>query len=344
MLKNNVFNNNFNLIRIIAALQVLIVHSFNHFEIDNVFIRALKCFPGVPLFFFISGYLIGGTYIKNQQKGLKIFFRNRILRLYPGIILCTALSLIGVYLTGYFNTVLINFKDFLIWLAAQISVFQFYNAEFFRDFGTGVINGALWTISVELQFYILTPLIYLLLKRGKFVVSILLILSVIINVYLKYFGNWDNMFIKLLSVSFLPWIYIFLLGYLTKQYKVVQESIVKQNVFVLLVLYVVSMNVIGSYKYNAMNSINPISVVLLCMLVYKFSQMPLRLNEKFQNFINKYDISYGVYIYHMPIINILIYLGVFSKYQNIILSITLSIILGFLSWILVERKFLSIKK
>lgn len=38
-----------------------------------------------------------------------------------------------------------------------MSFVQFYNPDWLRGFGTGVLNGSLWSIPVELQYYVLLP-------------------------------------------------------------------------------------------------------------------------------------------------------------------------------------------
>lgn len=53
-------NNNFDLIRLFTALQVAILHMDRHLNLNLSFANFLAYFPGVPIFFFISGYLIGG--------------------------------------------------------------------------------------------------------------------------------------------------------------------------------------------------------------------------------------------------------------------------------------------
>ncbi|MDR6786141.1 peptidoglycan/LPS O-acetylase OafA/YrhL [Pedobacter africanus] len=337
-------NNNFNLIRLLASLQVLIVHTCNHFGYDTLPIRMLKCFPGVPLFFFISGYLIGGTYIKNHQKGLAVFFRNRALRLYPALIVCTALSVFVAFTTGYLASVQFNVSQFFVWVVGQISFFQFYNPEFMRGYGTGVLNGALWTIAVEIQFYLLTPIIFYLLKNRRELIFILLILSVLVNIYIRVNPNWELLYMKLLTVSFLPWIYMFLIGYFFSHFKQLKENIRVINIWIVLGLYIISMIFIGSYRENAMNSINPIAVLLLSILVFKFSEARIYLPGRIERFIDKYDISYGIYIYHMPVINALLFLNVFSLCTNIIVTVLLTILFAFLSWVLIERSMMRLKK
>ena len=46
-------NNNFNLIRLFAALQVAIVHSAAYLNIDITYLKFLDLFPGVPIFFLL---------------------------------------------------------------------------------------------------------------------------------------------------------------------------------------------------------------------------------------------------------------------------------------------------
>jgi peptidoglycan/LPS O-acetylase OafA/YrhL len=56
--------NNFDLLRLFAALQVVIWHSIEHLQLDMDIVRnIIQHFHGVPVFFTISGFLIAGSYI-----------------------------------------------------------------------------------------------------------------------------------------------------------------------------------------------------------------------------------------------------------------------------------------
>jgi len=79
-------NNNFNLVRLFACLQVLVLHTYNFYNIgeNTVFLKILWLFPGVIIFFTISGFLITKS-LENSTDcsfGLK-----RVFRIYPALVI-----------------------------------------------------------------------------------------------------------------------------------------------------------------------------------------------------------------------------------------------------------------
>ena len=55
--------NNFDLLRILAALQVVLAHTRVHLDIQRLPLWSLvEAFPGVPIFFAISGFLISASF------------------------------------------------------------------------------------------------------------------------------------------------------------------------------------------------------------------------------------------------------------------------------------------
>ena len=164
MLTRSLRPNNFDLLRILAAAQVVISHAAFHLHanLPHSLSGFIEKFPGVPVFFVISGFLISASYEKT--KSLKTYFTNRALRIFPALWICLAFSILTVLVFGKVN--FIQWKV-IPWLFAQLSFLQFYNPDFLRSFGTGVLNGSLWTISVELEFYILLPLLYFFFRAEK---------------------------------------------------------------------------------------------------------------------------------------------------------------------------------
>ena len=76
-------DNNFDLVRLFAALQVVFFHVQDRMNIvlpDMVWFRDMK---GVPIFFTVSGFLITSSYLR--CKDIRQYAVNRALRIYPAI-------------------------------------------------------------------------------------------------------------------------------------------------------------------------------------------------------------------------------------------------------------------
>src|SRR6266436_40126 len=77
-------NNNLEWLRLIFAVQVVFVHAAEHL---NFAIPAIiGHFPGVPAFFFVSGFLIYASYLNAPGRR---YFENRFLRLFPALVFVT---------------------------------------------------------------------------------------------------------------------------------------------------------------------------------------------------------------------------------------------------------------
>lgn len=337
-------DNNFNLIRLAAAIQVMLVHALNHFGFQGWLVDLLKATPGVPTFFFISGYLICTSYRRMGDRGDRAFFANRFLRIYPGLVACVLVSVLAVWMTGYFEREAIPPYQFLAWLLGQITIVQFYNPDFLRGFGVGALNGALWTITVELQFYVLVPILFFLLERRTKWLLALMLGSLACNLFVHHLADGRSLPIKLLYVSFIPWIFMFGCGFIVAYREDLASAIRKVRLRYLLAGYLAAMNFIGDYTSNAQNAINPIAFAFLACLIVKLSTARLPVPPRFSAFVRREDISYGLYLYHMPVINVLLFLGLFTAGTNIALVIVTSFLAAFLSWYAVEKPALQFKR
>lgn len=344
-------DNNFNLIRLLAACQVLVIHSFNHLGYEGLLVNFFKVVPGVPVFFFVSGMLITASYERliSYNNGLCKFIINRVLRIYPALWLCVLLSLLAVWLTGYFETQFFSITQIISWVAGQLTFFQFYNPDFMRGFGVGVLNGALWTIAVELQFYVLTPILFWLMMKRRFWFMVVLLVSMAINVWLRLAYDWSDIRIKLLSVSFLPWLYMFMSGALAYAYRSFLSAWLRDmgslGWIAILTIYLVSMVFIGNYTDNATNAIHPLAFLLLSAIVLRLSSVNLCIPKRAAGFIQSNDYSYGIYIYHTPVLNVTLYVGFCHVQPNMQLAwvILVPVLLAVLSWHIVEKRALALK-
>ncbi|MCH2144931.1 MAG: acyltransferase [Phycisphaerales bacterium] len=350
--------NNFDLLRLGAAMQVAILHSAGHLNVgdpDSSWILSiLHHFPGVPIFFFISGFLISRSYESNSR--LNEYSRNRGFRIFPALWGCLAISLLLVWASGYFATIDLPWGKFLIWIGGQLTFVQFWNPDFMRGYGSGVLNGALWTICVELQFYVITPIIYFCLRRlpkRSFDKAIIALIVFFILVHLAYFKvlrafdliDGELLFFKLFNISFPPWFYMFLIGVWAQRNFEMMRAFTRGPIRLLVFLTIfgvfhsIMMMLFG--KVVSGQYLDPMSYILLCLCILSAAYtMP----ELAGRILRRNDISYGVYIYHMPIVNLLIWFGLVGTLGNLALAIASTIVLATISWVLIERPAMKLKR
>lgn len=333
--------NNFDLIRLIAAMQVVLLHGIHHFNlsVNNFLLSIMSIFPGVPIFFVTSGYLISASL--ERSSSLNSYLQNRFLRIYPALWVCFLISIASVFV---FYTPEVSLKEIIPWILAQISIGQFYNPEFLRGYGVGVLNGSLWTIPVELQFYLLLPLLYIIFNRtqwNKIFITTLMLILIIVNQYSIYISGNESLLVKLFRVTIPPYLYMFLIGVLLQRNIGFVKKYLVSNVFYILPIYLLVSLVTSNLDLNSGgNNINPVSAVTLALLTISFAYT----NPKMSSFIKGYDISYGVYIYHMIFVNILLTVSLFSAEANFVLMIVMTVIAAMLSWVIIEKPALSLKK
>lgn len=322
----DVRHNNFDLLRILAALQVVVVHGTEHLRLTpGIVVNALGIFPGVPIFFVISGFLVSASY---ERSDLRTYAINRALRIYPALWGCLIVSIAIAAINGVsFDT-----PELWPWLAAQASIAQFYNPDFLRDFGVGVLNGSLWTIPVELQFYAVLPLLCMLSRRALVVALVLFVVANQVFVM----AHSDAFAMKLAGVTVLPWLYMFLIGVILQRNPAFVRRFLAGRLPVWLSLYVAAAWTFDLAGLNTGgNYLNPLSVLLLGLAVISAAYArPVRM---------PYDLSYGLYLYHMVVINVFVSMGAVGSYVALIAAIAVSAGLAFLSWTLIERPALKLK-
>ncbi len=333
--------NNFDLIRLIAATQVVIIHAFEHLKLNAAAIEWLQLFPGVPIFFVISGFLVSASYEKS--KNLFSYTRNRVLRIYPGLWACFLLSIISVEI---FYRQGIPWRDSFAWIFSQISIAQFYNPDFLRGYGVGVLNGSLWTIPVELQFYILLPLTYLALDKAnwnKWLISGIFILLISANqINNAISGVHDTIFVKLFGVTATPYFYMFLIGVIFQRNRQLITRYLAGKIAPITVTYLLLAFILHKAGIPVSgNSINPASTILLGCLVIGAAHTQPWLSRKI---LRGHDISYGIYIYHMIAINIFVELGLIGSYSYFLAVLAITFLLATFSWMLIEKPALGLKK
>lgn len=150
---------NFDLMRLLAALLVVVSHTFplsGQPPLRIVGVEDLGAL-GVSIFFVISGYLVTGSYERDPRS----YLIKRLLRIEPGLI---ASLIVTVVLLGFVTTATAG----EYWPKAALYVLRnalLYPATYelpgvFQDVPVpNVVNGVLWTLRLEFTFYLVLMLI-----------------------------------------------------------------------------------------------------------------------------------------------------------------------------------------
>ncbi len=349
--------NNFDLIRLLAALQVLFWHGCIHFEgMQTVFHPALVVIyslPGVPIFFTISGFLIYHSLLNNRHT-LTTYFTNRFLRIYPALWTCIFFTIALLLLSSNIPFTEYLSGSFFAWLFAQLTFFQFYTIELFRSWGVGHPNGSLWTITVEIQFYLSLPILAVLFDKyvqkrwqKNLLYSTLALMSLTIKI-IQNQNNWlDNYLINnLLGVTILNYFYYFCIGILIYlNFDLIKRFLVNKAgwwLFFYGTYVILFKEILGWYDsvYETDGFSLLASILLACLTISAAFTLPA-LSKKI---IRGNDLSYGIYIFHMPIFNLFLASGFVGNTAWFLSSCLFVIFVAFISWHFIERPALQLKR
>lgn len=156
-------------IRGIAILMIVIYHNFGY--IDKYFFFG---WLAVDLFFVLSGFLITDILLNTVENKnfLRNFYFRRILRIFPLYYLFLIIFLIVLPQLNI-KADLKYYTDNQIWIWTYLQNWLYI----FKDPNTNTLNH-LWSVAVEEQFYLLWPLVILLLRKPKYLLIFISLLLV----------------------------------------------------------------------------------------------------------------------------------------------------------------------
>lgn len=337
--------NNFDFLRLIFALLVLVTHSYALTGLGDTDPLAILTdhqvclsYIGVRGFFIISGYLIFQSLLRS--KDILDYFWKRVLRLFPAMLVMLALTVLLGPL-AYDNHVGGSY-----WRNPEVWSYFPNNASLYRlQFNIkGIfennpypktINGSLWTICYEFTCYMaLAALIFI--RRWqlllKVVLGLLFVALFMGNLYFyeqvgdyNFFINSGRLFE--LAIYFVGGSLLAAVGYERFRYKgwmtlgttiALAGSLWAGHFldgfhFVLLPIWVIGMGAASTPYINAVGK---------------------KLG----------DLSYGIYIYGFPVQQALIHFFGMSYLPLMVTSIPITMLLGYASWHGVEKRALKWKK
>ena len=337
-------SNNFDALRLLAAIAVLFSHCFSLSGIPGIKdpLDRITCDQisfgklGVMVFFIISGYLIAQSY--DHSPSLLRFIKCRFLRVFPGLFAVLVLSAFVIGPLASSLSIGAYFQDSYTYTYLR-SVFLYpIQAElpgaFAQNVYKGVINGSLWSIPFEVLYYgMVAALGVFRLHARRSVVLLLVVFSILVDIsFQSIFGESDPHLVQMTYYAIVHSALPFCCGMLFYSFR---DSVTYKPVYAGSAVFVLYYTAFFGGLYICG------SIAGAYLLFYLVFQGPVLTRG-----IAKYgDFSYGIYLYAFPLQQLVIHLfgGVLDPYLQFAITLPLSFAFAWASWFLVEKPALRLK-
>lgn len=325
--------NCFDFLRFFFAANILLAHLCELSQSKNLAFLSnyADAMIGVKGFFVISGFLVAKSYVNTPS--LKEYFIKRAKRILPAyvVVLLFAVLILAFFsrysFSAYFTD--INVYQYLGWNSIFLNFMHPCLPGLFDKNLLCAVNGSLWTLKVEEGFYIILPFIFYAIKKSKkpfLILGGLYVLSILYWFVMDFYLNKPLLAKQLPGylAYFVTGIFLFLNFELVIQYK---NKIFWTSLLALVVLRFTHFQI--DFFYPAVFG------TIVIIVAYSLP---------FLNNFGKYgDFTYGLYIYHFPIIQLFRQYDLFEKYNPILMAfavILITLFFAVFSWYFVEKRFL----
>lgn len=183
-----------------------------------------ECGAGISIFFFISGFILSlpflKAYVYNEQKvSLKHYYCRRLTRIEPPyIISLTFFFLVAIFILKQ------PFSDALEHYAAS----AVYMHNIIYDH-ISTINPVAWTLEIEIQFYVIFPVIALALFRKNDLLRRLLLFALFVLMGNLYAQHSDFFAQYHLTKSLFAYFGLFTAGIIVADWYLVHKNFLAEN-------------------------------------------------------------------------------------------------------------------
>ena len=323
--------NAFDFLRLFFAISIFFCHlaELSTHQDLQFLLSIFSASIAVKSFFVISGFLIAKSYTKTTS--LKQYFIKRAKRILPAYIFVILLSTVVLFFVSnlsvhHYFTNPATFR-YVGWNLVFMNFMQPSLPGVFEHNFIGAVNGALWTLKIEEGFYLLIPLLFYFFDKIKNKTAVLILLYCCSIVYFQLFTEYYHL--PILAKQLPGYLSYFSVGMLLYFNFQTLQKFNMQLLFGAILLFLGML-----YQYNGY--LFPLSLGLLVIL--------LAYNLPFLNNFGKYgDFTYGIYIFHFPIIQVFTHFGLFEQYNPFLVSAIIGIVtllMALFSWFFIEVQFL----
>lgn len=252
---------------------------------------------GVPIFFVISGYCIHrGTARKllsnpSAPFNVRVFYLRRFARIYPVLLAALLLTLALDTLSLQFTPAIHKINPFDTH-AFLVNLFSLQGLAG-KTFGS---NGALWTLSIEVQFYIVYPL--LLAARRKLGLKTVLVGVAAVNIVSAFVLERHEI------VVFTSYWFSWTLGAWIAEHKLSAASrgrrASKGSVALFIIALLLAATGCVAFKYSQYVAFQ-IWALAFAAYLFQVLDKPIRNSFSVRSFSWLGEFSFSLYVIHLPI-------------------------------------------
>jgi len=316
-------------LRAVAVLGVLAFHFF-----PSAFPRG---YLGVDIFFVISGFVITKKIlIHNQQpKLLRNFYLDRYKRLAPSLLILFVVT--TILILAFTENITDFMREAFFGLLFISNFYYFMNSNYFSISSHNQTFLHLWSLGIEMQFYLFFPLLFTLRKKHQTKI-ILMILSL---ASISFFLLTASFYPRLNFYSPFSRFWEFTLGALVvwlqnnRHSQMLLLNFLKHKVTGFISFYGLLMLLLTEW-IRLTNQIATLVCCILTALIIYSSFFSVMLINKVSQWIGFY--SYEIYLIHWPIVSIYVYQSESSEFSHarfkpllLIFTFALAAIIGKLS-------------
>ena len=299
---------------------------------------------GVDIFFVISGFLITSIIhnnIKEKKFSLMDFYERRLRRIIPILYIILILS-IPFILINFIEADSRNFFESLFAVVTFSSNFLFWleEGEYFTTENSLKPLLHTWSLSIEMQFYIIFPLIIIILEKVK-KLKIIIISSICFFSFL--IANWLSLINP--DASFylsLTRIWELLLGSLCALLRISRNKVKSKSEYICYISFIIIFLSVFFFNDKTLHpsffSLFPVLATCFLILFSEESNSFKRLLQ-FGPLVVVGLISYSLYILHFPMIAFLKYLDIRMSRNIIFVFLICLFLISYFSWVYIETPF-----
>lgn len=327
------YNNCFDFLRFFFAANIVLSHLAELSQSKSLafLFHFVDSDIAVKGFFVISGFLVSKSY--RTTPSLKEYFIKRAKRILPAYFFVVLLAtLIMVFFTTISAADYFSDYDTYKYFAWNIIFLNFMHPclpGLFQNNFMCAVNGALWTIKVEEAFYIFLPFLFYLFKKTKRTLLILISLYIL---SILYWHVLESVYQKPLLAKQLPGYLCYFIGGIVIN---LHFDFFIKNKLKLIPLALITLIVLNFSSFQIDFFYPAAFSILVIGLAYSLS---------FLNNFGKYgDFTYGIYIFHFPVIQLFRQYNSFEKYNPLLMAflvLLITFLLALFSWFFIEKRFL----